>query len=126
MKPTRRSALVIGLFVGATLGPACNRGKPDNDEAPKAASPEGKGPARTAAGDPIVRLDPAAQARIGIRTQVVSEQMSQPELVAFGRLEEDPSRAFVVRAPVAGTLHAAAGREWPSLGQALADHAIVG
>ena len=46
--------------------------------------------------------------------------------MAFGRLEEDPSRTFVLRAPVAGTLHFATGRDWPNIGQSLADGAVVG
>lgn len=126
MSCTRSRRVAVGLLLGAVLQSACHRGKPDSDDAPKGTTRGAKAPSRTAAGDPIVRLEPTAQTRIGIRTQVVAAQSIQPELVAFGRLEEDPSRVFVLRAPVAGTLHVASRRDWPRLGQSLADHAIVG
>ncbi len=47
-------------------------------------------------------------------------------MVAYGRLEEDPSRSFILRAPISGILHYAPGRDWPSLGEHLADGAVVG
>jgi hypothetical protein len=50
----------------------------------------------------------------------------KPELVAYGKLEEDPSRSFVLRAPISGILHYAAGRDWPGMGEHLADGAVVG
>jgi hypothetical protein len=100
---------------------ACNRAGQHKDDKPAASRPS-----RTSAGDPIVRITPEAQQRIGLHAQASSAQTIQPEVVAFGRLEEDPSRTFILRAPVAGTLHFAAGRDWPSVGQSLADNAVVG
>lgn len=111
--------------VAAVSATACNRG-PDKDEKPAATSKTPGAASRTAAGDPIVRVAPEAQQRIGLQTQVALAQAIDPEVVAFGRLEEDPSRTFVLRAPVAGTLHFSSGRDWPNMGQPLADGAVVG
>lgn len=116
------AATCVVVAVGAT---ACNRG-PDKDDKPAASSKTPPPASRTAAGDPIVRVTPEAQQRIGLQTRVASAQAIEPEVVAFGRLEEDPSRTFVLRAPVAGTLHFAIGRDWPNIGQSLADGAVVG
>jgi len=117
--------ILAGLLITATAV-GCGRGKPDGDDTPKPTSQGAKAASRTPNGDPIVRLEPAAQTRIGIRTQALEAPSIEPEVVAFGRLEEDPARVFVLRAPVAGTLHVAAGRDWPRLGEVLADNAIAG
>lgn len=117
--------VTVSLVIATALTASC-QGQPDKDDKPKPAAQADRRPSRTAAGDPIVRLEPAAQTRIGLRTQVAAAQTIQPEVVAFGRLEEDPSRAFVLRATTAGTLHFAAGHDWPRLGQSLADNAVVG
>ena len=115
--------LLVACVVAVSAS-ACNRG-PDKDDKPAATS-KTPGASRTAAGDPIVRVALEGQQRIGLQTQAATLQAIEPEVVAFGRLEEDPSRTFVVRAPVAGTLHFASGRDWPNIGQPLADGAVVG
>ncbi len=117
--------VAAGLVVTATAA-GCGPGKLDHDHAPKATSQGATPASRTANGDPIVRLEPAAQTRIGLRTQAVEAQSIHREVVAFGRLEDDPATVFVLRAPVAGTLHVAGGRDWPRLGESLADGAAVG
>jgi len=114
------TCIVVG--VSAT---ACSRG-PDKDDKRAPSGKTGSIATRTAMGDPIVRVTPEAQQRIGLLTQAAIAQAIEPEVVAFGRLEEDPARTFVLRAPVAGTLHFATGRDWPNIGQSLADAAIVG
>ena len=116
---------VMACLVVSVSATACNRG-PDKDDKPAASSQTPVIAARTATGDPIVRVDPEAQQRIGLQTRAAIAQAIEPQVVAFGRLEEDPSRTFVLRAPVAGTLHFATGRDWPNIGQSLADAAIVG
>ena len=116
--------LTLSCVVVAVSGMACHRG-PDNDDKP-AASTKTPAPARTAAGDPIVRIASEAQQRIGLETRAATAQAIEPEIVAFGRLEEDPSRTFVLRAPVAGSLHFATGRDWPNIGQSLADATVIG
>ena len=117
--------LAVSCAVVAASAAACNRG-PDKDDKPTASAKAPAAASRTAAGDPIVRVAPEAQPRIGLQTRVATAQSIEPEVVAFGRLEEDPSRTFVLRAPVPGTLHFAAGRDWPNIGQSLADGAVVG
>jgi hypothetical protein len=117
--------LAVTCVVVAAGATACNRG-PDKDDKPAASNKAPAAASRTAAGDPIVRIAPEAQQRIGLQTRAATAQAIEPEVVAFGRLEEDPSRTFVLRAPVAGTLHFATGRDWPTIGQALADGAAVG
>lgn len=114
------------LAVASMSTVACGRGSQAKEDASK---PTGKPPERvsqTPAGDPLLRLEPASQTRIGLRTQVLTPQSMQPEIVAYGRLEEDPSRSFILRAPIAGTLHFAPGRDWPSMGQHLVDNDLVG
>jgi hypothetical protein len=71
-------------------------------------------------------LDHAAQVRIGIETRAVATERVQPEVVAYGRLEEDPTRGFVLRAPFSGTLLPAQGGTWPTLGQALSAKTVIG
>lgn len=77
-------------------------------------------------GDSVLHIKPATQSRTGLRTQLLTRQELKPELVAYGRLEEDPSRSFILRAPISGILHYAPGRDWPSMGEHLADEAVVG
>ena len=117
--------LTVSCIVVAVGAMACNRGLDKNDK-PPTGSKTPAAPSRTATGDPIVRVAPEAQQRIGLQTQVATAHTITPEVVAFGRLEEDPSRTFVLRAPVAGTLHFATGSDWPNIGQSLADAAVVG
>src|SRR5262249_38785289 len=58
--------------------------------------------------------------------QALVAQTLAPEIVAYGRLEEDPSQSFVLRAPVAGVLHFAPGKGWPARGDKLRDGAVAG
>ncbi len=67
--------------------------------------------------EPGVTLKKEAQARAGLKIEPLAPQSAEPELTAFGKLEEDPSASFVVRAPVAGTVHAIPARAWPALGR---------
>ena len=80
---------------------------------------------RNANGDVIVTVDRETQIRIGLKTEAVSKQTVYPEIAAYGRLLEDPNGSFVVRAPVAGVLRRGS-REWPGLGEVLADGQSLG
>lgn len=80
---------------------------------------------RNANGDAIVTVDHETQVRIGLKTEAVSKQTVYPEIAAYGRLLEDPDGSFVVRAPVAGVLRRGP-REWPGLGEVLADGQSLG
>jgi len=77
-------------------------------------------------GETVVKFDREAQHRMDIKTQVVAAVTKRQEVAAYGHLEEDPSRSFVLRAPVAGTIQGMADRQWPNIGQTIADRAIVG
>lgn len=108
---------LAGFFLRIWLGDSA--GKPDAEaKAPK--------PAEEQHPDSALHMKPAAQSRIGLRIQVLTRQELNPELVAYGKLEEDPSRSFVLRAPISGILHYTPGRDWPSMGARLSDGALVG
>jgi RND family efflux transporter MFP subunit len=117
------STAIIALTVVASFV-ACGRGGRDADDKPKPTASTSR-PSRTADGDPIVRLDHDAQARIGLQLRALTTETVQPELVAYGRLEEDPSRVFVLRASVSGTLRTN-GRPWPRIGESVNANSTVG
>ena len=94
----------------------------DKDDAAKPAAAAAAKPADNDDDGPGVTLKPEAQTRAGIKVVALDEQPVQAELLAYGRLEEDPSVSFVVRAPYAGTLRLAPGQTWPALGQTVAPH----
>ncbi len=81
---------------------------------------------RTEAGEVLIMLSAEAQEKAGIRTEALAPAWLDPEAVAYGHLQEDPSGSFTVRAPSAGTLRAVPEREWPAVGQRLADGALLG
>ena len=56
---------------------------------------------RGTAGEIIVSLDPASRGRIGLQVAALPPATLQPELVAAGTLQEDPSRTFTLRALLA-------------------------
>jgi hypothetical protein len=77
-------------------------------------------------GETVVKFDQGTQQRMGIRTEAVVALTKHRAVAAYGRLEEDPSRSFVLRAPVAGTIQTAPDRAWPNIGENLPDRAVVG
>ncbi len=81
---------------------------------------------RGADGNTIVKFAPEMQQRLEIRTEPVAAVTRARETVAYGRLEEDPARSYVLRAPVSGTARAAVDGRWPEVGQTLADGTAVG
>lgn len=120
-----RAVVIVGLIIAAS-GVGCGRaGRADDDDKPKPAAANSQ-TSRTPAGDPIVRIDHDAQARIGLQVRALTTETIQPELVAYGRLEEDPSRVFGLRAPVSGTLRAPDNRAWPRIGDSISANAVVG
>jgi RND family efflux transporter MFP subunit len=80
----------------------------------------------TAEGETIIRIAQPVQERIGLRTAPIEEASLAPELIAYGRLEEDPSHSFTVRSPAAGTLQVDARSPWPSIGQRIAPGSVIG
>lgn len=76
-------------------------------------------------GNPVLKIDKAAQERTALKVEEIREASLPNELLAYGRFVEDPSRAFTLRSPSAGIVRKAADRDWPRLGEALEDGTIV-
>jgi hypothetical protein len=74
-------------------------------------------------GEVVVKFDPETQRRMDIQTAPVVLLSKRQEIAAYGHLEEDPSRSFVLRAPLAGTIQ---GEPWPNTGQTLPDRSGIG
>jgi hypothetical protein len=81
---------------------------------------------RDASGGVVVKFDRELQQRMEIRVETLPAVTRRPEITAYGRLEEDPSRSFILRAPVAGSIRAAAGVPWPNTGDVLVDRFVAG
>ena len=81
---------------------------------------------RAATGEVVVALDGETQARIGLRREPLDAEAMQPEVVAYGALEEDPAEVFALRAPVSGWVRSAPDRAWPALGTRVAAGTTVG
>lgn len=117
------AAAAAGLILWAGLGDR-------NDESEEmGAEPEEESsrPAMsTADGDPLIKIEPAAQALAGLRSELLTAQALQPEMVAYGRLEEDPANSFMLRAPIAGVLRSGPAGKWPARGDRLAAGAAIG
>lgn len=124
-----RAVLAVGAAI-ALVG-ACfwifRQQQGDSDES-RAEAPV-KVPAKvslTEAGEVLIVLSAEAQEKAGIRTEALAAAWLDPEALAYGRLQEDPSGSFAVRAPSAGTLRAVREREWPAVGQPLPDGELLG
>ncbi len=77
-------------------------------------------------GQAVVSLDADTQRRIGLKTEEMRPATLDAEVAAYGKLQEDPSGVFVLRAPISGTLRRTAGSGWPGIGQTVADGVTVG
>ncbi len=75
--------------------------------------------ARDANGVVVLTLDAETQERIAIKVEAATATSLQPMAVAHGKLEQDPSQSFALRAPIAGVLRTAPGQDWPSIGSML-------
>lgn len=81
---------------------------------------------RSAEGQNIITLEEQTQERIGLKSETLASASFQPQVVAYGTLQEDPAQVFVLRSPIAGTLRSAAQQKWPGIGDVLTDGAVVG
>jgi RND family efflux transporter MFP subunit len=115
----KRVLLELLLIVTITLA-GCG-GKKDAEHNPSA----DRAAARKS-GEGVVELSPAQQSLAGIRTQTLSVQSWTPEIVAYGRLEENPASSFVLHAPITGTLSKAPNHRWPEIGDRLETGADIG
>ena len=120
----RRHGFMTALVVVVSASVGCNRDTVQQSEQKKQADPAVV--TRTPEGDPLVRIGQAAQARIGLETAAVSPAFLQPQVIAYGHLEEDPSQSFVVRSPIAGTIQLTKDRSWPSIGEVVSAGQILG
>jgi biotin carboxyl carrier protein len=120
----RSRCLLAFALVGITFTAGCKRDRDDESSSKKRTDPAIV--TRTPQGETIIRIAQPVQERIGLRTALIEQASLAPELLAYGRLEEDPSRSFVVRSPVAGTVQIAPDSTWPSIGQPIASGSIVG
>lgn len=119
------TTFVVALLLIAI---ACGRGSEGEREHVKDAIKKKEDPAivsRTKSGQSLIRIDGDAQRRIGLVVSAVSSATFRPQLIVFGRLEEDPTQTFVLRAPTAGVLESI-GARWPSLGQEVRRGQVVG
>ena len=81
---------------------------------------------QNANGETVVTFPAEMQQRLEIHTDALAEITRSPETLAYGHLEEDPSRSFVVRAPVSGNARQTVNQPWPDVGQTLADRTVIG
>ena len=125
MKGRRTIAIVLGAaLIAVIIWFITSRGKEADEEKEQAKSQSNI--TRTAEGEPLLKISPKMQAQAGIRTLVLTTHRLQPEILAYGRLEEDPGLSFTLRAPVAGILHAGKDGRWPTIGETLFPEAIIG
>ena len=116
------TAGLIGLLIFAFIEGRAELAREREREQPIKVAPR---ISRNQNGELIVTIDRETQVRIGLKTEAVTKQTVYPEIAAYGRLLEDPSSSFVVRAPVAGVLRRGS-REWPGLGEVLVDGQLLG
>ena len=103
----------IAILCGAVWFANCGK---DSDDAKKPAAASKQTDKDDGLG---ISIKKNAQERAGIRVEPLAPHVVQSELIAYGKLEEDPSASFAVRAALPGILHIAPGHEWPSLGRAV-------
>lgn len=74
----------------------------------------------------VLRMDEETQQRVGMRVEALQAARDQPQLIAYGSVQEDPSETFTLRAPVAGTIVTSSPGKWPMMGEQLAQGTSVG
>jgi len=134
----RWSAIALALVLGVGLGAGAlwlgvRQRLAPADSAPRAAGsepapPKSDGPRLTYSpeGEPVLRFETETQTRVGLEVTPLVGATRQPEVTAWGVLEEDPARSFTLRAPVAGVLRAAVADQWPDLNAHLDAGTLVG
>lgn len=104
----------VSLLVGLAVPLALQAEEPDTE---KEQSPVHI--SREANGVIVLTLNVETQERIAMKIAAVETKTMQPMVVAHGRIEQDPAGTFALRAPIAGVLRTASGRDWPGVGSAL-------
>lgn len=117
----------IGAFVAWQFERA---GESQESEGPAAETRPAAEPVETVtrdqAGRAVVHFDHDTLQRLGVQTAPLRSAAHQPELLAYGTLEENPSLSFTLRAPLPGTLRPLPDRPWPNLGERFSGTATVG
>lgn len=117
------ATVIVGGLIWSYLGHRSElAGEEQSDQPIKNAARVTQG----ANGETIVKFDRETQQRLDIRTEPVAAITKRGEVTAYGHLEEDPSRSFVLRAPVAGIVRGMTDGTWPDTGQMLADRVAIG
>lgn len=120
-------ALVAAVSSGLTLLALGPHGEPAEHAGEPAAEDEnesGISSEKSRAGDVVLTLTDAAFERLAIETEPLRGVTQTRRVSAFGRLVEDPAEAFVLRAPLAGTLRRG-GDAWPAVGATVRSGTIV-
>ena len=118
-------ALLFGVLAGAGFAaPGCRQGAKEAAGDSSAATAPTTQEEKSQPGH--VTLKPEEAEHAGLKTEPVRPGTLQSEIRLFGVLQEDPGASFVVRAPAAGTLEVAEGKEWPRIGQTLSDGFAIG
>jgi multidrug efflux system membrane fusion protein len=116
------AAGVIGLLIFAFIEGREELAREREREAPIKTAPR---ISRTAEGDIVITIDRETQNRMMLETLALASETVHPEVIAYGRLQEDPEASFVVRAPVAGIIRPV-GRNWPLIGGSISDGTSIG
>lgn len=115
--------IVAGLLIWSFLANRAEVAAEAQSEQPIASASR---VSQDANGETVIKFPAEMQQRLEIHMDALAEASRSPETVAYGHLEEDPSRSFVVRAPVSGNARQAANQSWPDVGQAIADRTVIG
>jgi multidrug efflux pump subunit AcrA (membrane-fusion protein) len=75
---------------------------------------------RSAEGETIIKLDPETQALVGLQIETLIAETRGAEILAYGKLQEDPSLIFTLRASLAGIVRLSDSGNWPQLGKHVA------
>jgi biotin carboxyl carrier protein len=120
---TAAVVIVAGLLIWSFLANRAELAAEAQSEQPIASASRAS---QNANGETVIKFPAEMQQRLEIRADALAGTSRSPETVAYGHLEEDPSRSFVVRAPVSGNVREASGHAWPEVGQTIADRTVVG
>ncbi|MBK8267272.1 MAG: efflux RND transporter periplasmic adaptor subunit [Planctomycetes bacterium] len=77
-------------------------------------------------GKTVIELNEETQSRIGLVVEVVKPLELQPEVLAYGVVEENPGESFTLRAPCPGFITAGSESVWPKLGARVAAGTVLG
>ena len=100
--------LVLGAGVGATVFWLSVRDRlatvpvdpPPNEREPVATPAEPPRLSHTPEGETVIRFETETQERVGLKVEAVAAATRQPEVGAYGVLQEDPGQSFTMRAPI--------------------------